>query len=58
MHAKAFKFKNRVLVSDLKSVSVRADSCSKIELVASLGVKPQLCQLKLKTTHEPKQDVY
>lgn len=32
------------------------DSCSR--LVASFGVKPQLCQLKLKKTHELKQDVY
>lgn len=28
-----------------------------VQLVASFGVKPQLCQLKLKTTHGPKQDI-
>ncbi len=31
--------------------------CIGLQLVASFGVKPQLCQLKLKTTHGPKQDI-
>lgn len=44
-----------VLHADLKSVSVPRPHA--VQLVASFGVKPQLCQLQLKTTHGPKQDI-
>lgn len=60
MHAKAsvchlFVGSKTVFHPDLKCVSVHRTHA--VQLVASFGVKPQLCQLKLKTTHGPKQDI-
>lgn len=60
MFLKIKKKQNRMFVTYLfwkKSCIQIQSQFPCVQFVASFWVKPQLCQLKLKTTHGPKQDI-